>query len=143
MAHWLLKTEPSDYAWPTLVREKTAVWDGIANNTALRNLRTTKRGDLAFIYHTGDERAIVGIAEITAAAYPDPKEKDDKLVVVDLKAKEPLGRPVTLNEIKSDPAFAGWELIRQGRLSVVPVSPAMWKHVMSLAKLSNERKQSS
>ena len=134
MAHWLLKTEPDGYSWSMLLKDKTTVWDGIANNTALKNLRTARPGDLAFIYHTGEERAIVGIAEVTSAAYPDPKEDNEKLVVVAIKAREALARPVTLSEIKADKTFADWELVRQARLSVVPVSPAIWKQILSLAK---------
>src|SRR3954465_12369447 len=108
MAHWLLKTEPSSYHWDNLARAKKATWDGISNTTALKHIRTMKKGDLALIYHTGDERAAVGVAEIVSNPYPDPKEKDDRLVVVDLKPKKKLGQPVTLSDIKADKTFAGW-----------------------------------
>ncbi|MBV8780394.1 MAG: EVE domain-containing protein [Phycisphaerae bacterium] len=134
MAFWLLKTEPDDYDWDSLQRDRQTVWDGIGNNAALKNLRAVKPGDLAFIYHTGTQRAIVGTAEITSAAYPDPKEKDERMIVIDVKAKHALPRQITLNEIKGDPVFARWDLIRQGRLSVVPVSAAIWKHVQALSK---------
>ena len=133
MAYWLVKTEPGAYAWADLGREKKAVWDGVANAAALKNLRAMKKGDLVFLYHTGDKKQIVGVAEIAAAAYPDPKDNDEKLVVVDLKPKKALKRAVTLAEIKADRAFDGWDLLRIGRLSVVPVPPPMWERVLSLA----------
>jgi predicted RNA-binding protein with PUA-like domain len=134
MAFWLLKTEPSSYSWDDLKREKKSTWDGVSNATALKHLRTMKKGDQVLIYHTGDVRAAVGIAEITRGPYPDPKEEDEKLVVVDLKPKEALAREVTLNEFKADKTFAGWDLLRISRLSVVPVPEKMWDRVMELAK---------
>jgi predicted RNA-binding protein with PUA-like domain len=133
MAYWLLKTEPTDYSWDDLVRDGGTVWDGVANNTALIHLRAMKPGDSAIIYHTGDERAAVGLAEITSAPYPDPKEDNPKLVVVDLKPTKKLAEPVTLAEIKAAPQFAGWDFLRIGRLSVVPVPVKMWKHLLKLA----------
>jgi predicted RNA-binding protein with PUA-like domain len=134
MALWLLKTEPDSYSWEDLARDKKASWDGITNATALKHLRTMKKGDLAFIYHTGDERAAVGIAEITSDAHPDPKEDDEKLAVVDLKPKKKLKRSVTLDEFKADPAFKGWDLLRIGRLSVVPVPQKMWDRTLKLSE---------
>jgi len=137
MARWLLKTEPDCYAWDQLVKDKKTTWDGIANATALKHLRTMKKGDVALIYHTGDERAAVGVAEITSNPYPDPNEADDKLVVVDLKPKKKLPNPVTLSDIKADPAFAGWDLLRIGRLSVVPVPDPMWSRIEELSESSD------
>ena len=134
MARWLLKTEPTTYAWDQLVKDKRTVWDGITNATALKHLRTMKKGDLALVYHTGDERAAVGIAEIASDPYPDPDQQDEKLVVVDLKPKAKLAHPVTLADIKADPAFAGWDLLRIGRLSVVPVPDAIWKRIEELSQ---------
>src|SRR6267142_1060336 len=131
--HWLLKTEPSTYSFADLEREKREVWDGVANALALKHLRSMKKGDLAFIYHTGGERQVVGIAEIAAAPYADPKQDDEKLVVVDLKPKKALAEPVGLDVIKADKTFAGWDLLRIGRLSIVPVPPAMWKRIADLA----------
>ena len=133
MAYWLLKTEPSTYAYEDLVRDKKTTWDGITNATALKNIRAMSKGDLALVYYTGDERTIVGVAEIASSPYADPKADDEKLVVVDLKPKKKLKTPVTLDAIKSDKAFAGWDLLRIGRLSIVPTPPAMWKRVMQLA----------
>lgn len=135
MAYWLLKTEPTDYSWADLVRDKKTVRDGVANNTALKHIRTMAPGDLTLIYHTGDERRAMGIAEITSRPYADPKEKDEKLVVVDLKIRKKLARPVTLDEIKADKAFVGWDLIRIGRLSVVPTPEGMWKRIIELSEM--------
>ncbi|HZK82298.1 MAG TPA: EVE domain-containing protein [Humisphaera sp.] len=137
MSHWLLKTEPDCYAWDDLVRDKKTVWDGVANNAALKNIRAMSKGDLALIYHTGDERQAVGIAEITSKPYPDPKEGDDKLVVVDLKAKNKLAHPVTLSDFKADKTFAGWIMLRIGRLSVVPVPEELWERIIELSKTGN------
>jgi predicted RNA-binding protein with PUA-like domain len=139
MARWLLKTEPDTYSWDQLVKDKKTTWDGVANAMALKHLRAMKKGDVALIYHTGDEKAAVGVAEIASGPYPDPKEDDEKLVVVDLKAKRKLARPVTLAEIKADPAFAGWDLLRIGRLSVVPVPDTMWARIEELSSSSEPK----
>lgn len=130
MAYWLLKTEPSTYSFENLLRERKARWDGVSNNLALKHLRAMKKGDLAFIYHSGDEKAVVGIAEIASAPYPDPKQDDPRLVVVDLKPSEKLSRSVTLSEIKKDKAFASFELVRMSRLSVMPVSEEYWNRIL-------------
>ena len=131
--YWLLKTEPSTYAYATLERDGRTVWDGVSNPLALKHLRSMKTGDLAFVYHTGDEKQIVGIAEITAAPYPDPKQGDPKLVVVDLKPKQKLAKPVPLSAVKARKEFADFELVRMGRLSVMPVSPQRWKKLLEMA----------
>jgi predicted RNA-binding protein with PUA-like domain len=134
MSHWLLKTEPADYSWSDLVKDKKTIWSGVANALALKHIRSMKRGDLALIYHTGKERQIIGIAQITSNPYPDPNEKDERLVVVDLK---PLGRfqnPVPLTTIRSDPAFKSWDLLRNSRLSVMPVPDEMWMRIDQFAK---------
>ena len=127
---WLLKTEPSAYGYADLEREGRAVWDGVKNPVALKNLRAMAVGDLAFVYHTGDEKAVVGTARITRAPYPDPKRGDPRLVVVEIEPTGRLKRPVTLAEIKALPAFAGSPLVRQGRLSVVPLTRAQWKAIL-------------
>jgi predicted RNA-binding protein with PUA-like domain len=124
---WLVKTEPGTYSFDDLEREGRAVWDGVSNPVALKNLRAMKVGDPVIIYHTGDERAAVGRAEVVKAAYPDPKQGDDRLVVVDLKAKGRLPAPVPLATLKALPAFKDSPLVRQGRLSVVPLDAAQWK----------------
>ncbi|HEY1686828.1 MAG TPA: EVE domain-containing protein [Tepidisphaeraceae bacterium] len=136
MNYWLLKTEPDCYSWPRMKADKKTVWDGITNALALKNLRTMKKGDLALFYHTGGERQCVGIIEITSEPYPDPKMEDERMAVVDVKLKKELARPVSLDEFKADPAFAGWDLLRLGRLSVVPVPPKMWKRIEELADMS-------
>lgn len=133
MARWLLKTEPDCYAWADLVRDKKATWDGVANAAARKHLRAMKKGDDAVIYHTGDERAAVGIARVTSDPYPDPGGADEKAMVVDLKPVKPLAAPVTLAVVKADPAFAGWDLIRLARLSVVSVPDKMWDRLLELA----------
>lgn len=134
MAYWLLKTEPSTYAWDDLVHDRKTVWDGVANALALKHIRTMNKGDLALIYHTGDQRQAVGIAEITSKPYPDPAQNDEKLVVVDLKPKKKLARPVALSDIKADKTFEGWEFLRIGRLSVVPVPVKMWERIIELSE---------
>ena len=130
--YWLLKTEPSAYSYDRLERDGRAVWDGVKNPVALKNLRAMQPGDAALIYHTGDEKAAVGVAEIVTAAYPDPKGKDPKLVVVDLKPAGRLPRPVPLADIKADPAVKDHPLVRVGRLSVVPLSALQWKKLLAL-----------
>ena len=136
MPYWLLKTEPDCYAWDDLARDKKTTWDGVTNALALKHLRTMKKGDLALVYHTGGERQAVGVAEITSAPYPDPNAEDDRHVVVDLKPKRKLKRPITLDEIKADPAFAGWDLLRISRLSIVPVPEPMWKRLEELSAMA-------
>ena len=128
---WLLKTEPSEFGYPDLEKEGRSVWDGVTNPVALKNLRAMKAGDRAFIYHTGAEKAAVGIAEVARAAYADPKAGNAKLVVVDLKPIGRLARPVTLAEIKALAVFTDSPLVRQGRLSVVPLTTAQWKAIES------------
>jgi len=133
MAYWLLKTEPDCYSWSDLVRDRKTVWEGVTNALALKHLRTMKKGDQALIYHTGGERAAVGIAEIISAPYADPNEDDEKIVVVDIKPKKALPEPVGLDVIKADKAFAGRDLLRIGRLSIVPVPQPMWNRIVDLA----------
>ena len=132
--YWLLKTEPDHYSFADLERDGQTVWDGVANNAALKFMRSMVPGDLALIYHTGDERQAVGLAEITSLPYPDPLGTDAKLIVVDLRPLQPLKQPVTLAAIKADPFFVGFELIRQARLSVVPVSDAHWQRLLAMAE---------
>lgn len=132
-SRWLLKTEPESYAYADLARDGRTVWDGVANNAALKHMRDMRPGDAALIYHTGDERQAVGLAEVVSEPYADPQADDPKLVVVDVRAVRPLARPVPLSEVKADPAFADFALVRQGRLSVVPVSDDQWARLMALA----------
>jgi len=133
MAYWLLKSEPDCYSWDDLTRDGKTAWDGVTNALALKHIRSMKKGDEALIYHTGDERAAVGVANVVSAPYADPNADDEKIVVVDVKKGKKLARPVSLDEIKADKKFAGWDLLRIGRLSVVPVPEGMWKHLLELA----------
>lgn len=128
---WLLKTEPGEYAYDDLEREGRARWDGVRNPAAQRNLREMKAADRVLIYHTGDEKAVVGEAEVVGEAYPDPKYPAGKLVVVDLEPRGRLARPVTLAEIKAIASFAESPLVRQGRLSVVPLTAVQWKAIVA------------
>ena len=132
MAHWLVKTEPSTYSYEDLAKQGRATWDGVANVVALKHLRAMAPGDDVLVYHTGDVKAAVGLARVVSAPYPDPKAKDAKLTVVDLEAVRALARPVTLAEVKADPVFADFVLVRQGRLSVMPVPPPLWKRLLAL-----------
>ncbi len=134
MARWLLKTEPSEFSFDDLVAKKTATWDGVSNALALKHIRAMKKGDEVFIYHTGNEKAVVGLAKVTSDPYPDPKAGDEKLVVVDLKAGKRLANPVTLASIKADKSLANWELVRVGRLSVMPVSDEVWWKIEVMGK---------
>lgn len=132
MAYWLIKTEPSTYAWDDLEREKKTVWDGVTNPVAQKHIRSAKNGDLAVVYHTGDEKRAVGVAEIASEPYADPK--DAKLAVFDLRPKARLAEPVGLDVIKRTPEFADSPLVKIGRLSVVPLDAAQWKKLLALAK---------
>ena len=126
---WLLKTEPGDYSWDALEKAGRVLWDGVRNPAAQRNLAAMKAGARVLVYHTGDEKAVVGTAEVVKAAYPDPKYPDGKLVVVDVEARARLARPVTLAEIKALAEFRDSPLVRQGRLSVVPITAAQWRAI--------------
>jgi predicted RNA-binding protein with PUA-like domain len=131
VAYWLFKQEPSSYSYSSLELETKTTWDGVTNNLALKNLRAAKRGDMAFFYHTGEEKQIVGIMEILTDAYPDPRDKS--LSVVDVKPAGRLAKPVTLSAIKTDRTFSEWELVRLSRLSVMPVPPRLWNRILHMA----------
>ncbi len=132
MARWLLKTEPSVYAFSQLVTDGKTIWDGVANNLALIHIRNMKKGDDAIVYHTDDERACVGIAKVVSAPYADPKEGDPKLAVVDLKPVRALKRAISLKELKENSKLVGFDLFRNSRLSVVPVSDAHWEVILAM-----------
>jgi len=134
MAYWLLKTERTVYSFSNLERDKKTVWDGVSNNLALKHIRSMRKGDLVLIYHTGDEKAVAGIAEVVSDPYPDPKKADAKLVVVDVKARETLPRAVSLSEIKAQNQLKDFELVRLPRLSVMPVAESVWSHLLQMAK---------
>ncbi len=131
--HWILKTEPSAYGFTDLVRDRRTRWEGVSNPVALKHLRSMLEGDEALIYHTGNEKSLIGLARIASAPYPDPSQKDERLVVVDIEAGKPLPRRVSLAEIKADPAFKDLGLVRLSRLSVVPVEPDQWKRLLAMA----------
>ncbi len=131
---WLFKSDPETYSLSDLEREGKTVWDGVSNNLALKHLRSVRKGDSVLIYHTGEERAVVGIAEVLSDACPDPKQKDPRLVVVDIKAVKRLPRPVSLDEIKKQASLRDFALVRLPRLSVMPVSESQWKELLTLAK---------
>lgn len=134
MAYWLLKTEPDEYSFADLEREQTTVWDGVRNHQAINNIRSMQPGDHALIYHTGKERQIIGIATIQSAPYPDPQAAPDTpappVVVVQVGSRLP--QPVPLASVKADPFFADFALVRQARLSVVPVSEVQWQRLLQL-----------
>ena len=132
MAFWLFKQEPDDFSYADLTTAGATVWDGVANPQALKNLRAVKPGDKVFFYHTGKQKAVVGVMEVTGGPRPDPE--DETLVVVDVQPVRPLPNPVTLAAIKADEAFADWDLVRQPRLSVMPVSPERWRRIEAMAK---------
>ncbi|MBE9206663.1 EVE domain-containing protein [Nostoc sp. LEGE 06077] len=132
MAYWLLKTEPDKYSYADLERDGSTVWDGVTNALALKHIRTMLPGDLAWIYHTGKERQITGLAEIVTQPYQDPALNDVKLVVVKVQAVHPVTQPVTLGQIKQEDQFSGFDLLRLPRLSVVPVSEVHWQHLIKL-----------
>jgi len=136
MAYWLFKEEPDHYSLDDLFRDKRTVWAGVENNLALKHLRQMRPGDRVLVYHSGEQKAVVGVAEVTAAAYPDPKQKDPKLVVVDLRVAGRLPRPVPLAEIKKDRAFADLGLVRIGRLSVMPASAEQFRRLVNLGGLT-------
>ncbi|MEM1392398.1 MAG: EVE domain-containing protein [Cyanobacteria bacterium P01_D01_bin.116] len=132
--NWLLKTEPNEYSYADLEKEDTAVWDGVKNALALKNMRTMLPGEEAFIYHTGKERRIMGVAQVASIAYPDPKLNDIKRLVIDIKAVRKLPQPITLSQIKQDEKFTGFDLIRLPRLSIVPVLPQYWQRLLEMTQ---------
>jgi predicted RNA-binding protein with PUA-like domain len=134
MSYWLLKTEPSEFSFADLLREKKATWDGVANNLALKHLRSIKKGDILFIYHTGDEKSIIGLAEAVSNPYSDPKNDDEKLVVIDIKPKRTFTRKVSLSEIKSRTEFASFDLVKNSRLSVMPVEDSLANLLLKLTE---------
>ena len=132
MAYWLIKSEPQAYSWDQLVKDGRTNWSGVRNFQAAANLKAMKPGDRAFFYHSGEGLAVVGIAEIAKAAYPDPSDKEGRFVQVDVKPVEPVKTPVTLAAIKAEAKLKDMKLVRQGRLSVSPVTPEEWKLICKM-----------
>ena len=135
MTHWLLKTEPDVFSWDDQVKRgaKGEPWTGVRNFTARRNLAAMKKGERGFFYHTGDERRVVGVVEVIREAYPDPTDETKKFVAVDVKAVAPVPKPVTLADIKAAAKLSDMLLVRQSRLSVMPVTDAEWRIICQMA----------
>lgn len=132
---WLFKEEPTHYSFDQFRKDGRTSWTGVKNPLAQKHLRSVAKGDLIFYYHTGDEKAVVGVMKSEGNAYPDPKDKSGKLHAVDVVPVRKLARPVTLKEIKADPRFADFALVRMSRLSVMPVTDAQWKAIETLSAL--------
>lgn len=128
--HWLVKSEPSTYAWDELVAEGRTVWDGVRNAQARNHLAAMRNDDLVLFYHSGAGKEVVGVARVVKEAYPDPTSDDPRWVAVDLEPVAPLARPVSLAEIKADPELRGIALVRQSRLSVMPIDRAAFQHIL-------------
>ena len=135
MNYWLVKSEPDSWSWDDQVKSKTTFWNGVRNYMAANFMRAMKNGDKAFFYHSNEGKEIVGVVEITKEFYPDPKDETGKFGMVDVTAVEKLPNPVTLAQIKADPALANMVLVKNSRLSVQPVMPEEWKHIARLGGL--------
>ena len=133
MAYWIIKSEPSAYAWDQFVKDGQTSWTGVRNAQAALNLKAMKVGDRCFFYHSNEGKEIVGVAEVVRTAYPDPTDKVGKAVTVDVKPVEPVKTKVTLAAIKAEPALADLGLVRQSRLSVSPVTAEQWKRLSKMA----------
>jgi predicted RNA-binding protein with PUA-like domain len=131
---WLVKQEPEDYSWDDLVRDKKTAWTGVRNFQARNNLRNMKMGDAVLFYHSGKEKSVVGIAEVAKAAYPDPTADDDSWIAVDIKAVKPLAKPVSLADIRANAKLGNLLLVRQSRLSVMPVSKDDFDEIVKMGK---------
>ena len=134
MNYWLLKEEPKNYSFDILEKEKNTTWNGIKNNLALKHIKQIKKGDELFIYHSGVEKLIIGIAKAISKPYPDPNQNNEKLLVFDIKIKKRLKRAISLKEIKSNSIFKDFELVRLPRLSVMPVSQKYWNYIIKLSE---------
>jgi predicted RNA-binding protein with PUA-like domain len=132
--NWLFKEEPSNYSFDSLVRDGKTSWTGVRNPLAQKHLRAVTKGDRIFFYHTGDEKAVVGIAKAAAAAYPDPADKTGKLYAVDVLPVRKLDHPVTLAAVKADRSFASFALTRVPRLSVMPVTDDEWDRILAMSR---------
>ena len=133
MAYWLMKTEPGAYAWDDLVRDGRTCWDGVRNHQAANNMKAMAKGEHAFLYHSGADKAIVGVVEVARTYYPDHTDASGRFGMVDVTPLRPVKRPVTLAQIKAEPELADLLLVRNSRLSVVPVSAAHWRRLCKMA----------
>ncbi|MDJ0611554.1 MAG: EVE domain-containing protein [Kiloniellales bacterium] len=127
MAYWLMKSEPGTWSWDDQVRDGTAEWDGVRNHQAAANMKAMKIGDQVFFYHSVNEKQVVGIAEVVKEYYPDPTDASGRFGMVDIKAIKPMASPVTLAQIKAEPRLHDLALVRQSRLSVMPIDEDSWK----------------
>ena len=134
MQHWLVKQEPEQYPWTQFVKDKGTYWDGVRNYQARNNLRAMKKGDLVMYYHSVSEKAVVGVAKVTGEAYPDPTAKEGDWSVVDLKPVKVMAEPVTLERIKADAKLTGIALIKQSRLSVMPLRAREFQRILKIGK---------
>ncbi len=130
--HWLVKSDPDTYSWPDLVRDRQTRWDGVRNHQARLHLLAMAAGDSVLVYHSQEEKAVVGIAEVTRTAYRDPTSEEDRWVAVDLAAGPTLACPVTLAAIKADPSLAEIALVKQSRLSVMPLTAGQYQRILAL-----------
>ena len=135
MSYWILKTDSDVYPFEQLEKDRDTTWDGVSNAVALKHIRSMQRGDRLLVYHSGDRKELVGLASVTSQPYTDPKKNDPKLAVVDVQADRRLPRPVSLASIKADAAFADLALVRQPRLSVIPVPEHLWRRLLAMAGL--------
>ena len=133
MAYWLFKSEPGAWSWDDHVKAGTAEWDGVRNHQACSNMKAMKKGDRAFFYHSVNEKQIVGVMEVAKEYYPDPTDDSDRFGMVDLTALHAVKNPVTLADIKAEPALSELALVRQSRLSVVPITAPQWKMLCKMA----------
>ena len=131
-SHWLVKSEPNKYSWDQLVEDGSTYWDGVRNAQARNNLRAMQKGDLMLYYHSNEGKEVVGVAKVTREAYPDPTTPDERWVVVDVVPVKPLRQPVTLQIIKQDPKLDGVTLVKQSRLSVMPISKPHFTRILTL-----------
>ncbi len=136
MSYWLVKSEPFKYSWDQFVKDKKTFWDGVRNYQARNNLREMKKGDEVLFYHSNEGLEIVGIAQVVKEHYPDPTTEEDKWVVVDLKPVKPFKKQVTLAAMKAESRLEGLALIRQGRLSVCPVTPGEWAVILEMGEMN-------
>ena len=136
MAYWLLKSEPGSWSWEDQVRDGVTEWDGVRNHQADNNMKAMKRGDRCFFYHSVKAKEIVGVVEVVREHYPDPSDASGRFGMVDVKVVAPVRKPVSLQEIKAEPALRDMRLVRQSRLSVSPVTPAEWQRICAMAGIA-------
>jgi len=134
MAYWLMKSEPGAWSWDDQVRDGVAEWEGVRNHQAANNMKAMRIADKAFFYHSVTEKQVVGIVEVVKAYYPDPSDASGRFGMVDIKALRPFARPVGLAEIKAEPRLQNLALVRQSRLSVLPVSAEEWRLICAMGK---------